>query len=144
MHGIQIIAKEIVSLMPKLLRGLRAGFIGAPNVTTSQVVILIRIFEKKTTRIGALSKEMRVSAPTITGVIDRLVRNGYLSRIHDKEDRRAVNVELTSKGKNLVEQMLSEIHKRWYRILAHLTVEERDSYLRVLKRIVEVLAEENV
>ena len=113
-------------------------------MTTSQMVTLMRIYEKTTTRVVALSKEMHVSAPTITGVIDRLVRNGYLRRTHDKQDRRAVNVELTNKGKNLVEQLLSEINKRWYRILINLTAEERENYLRILKRIVEVLAKEYV
>jgi len=144
MQRAKVIAEEISWLVPKLLRGLRAGFMGAEHVTTSQMVTLMRIYEKTTTRVGSLSKEMRVSAPTITGVIDRLVRNGYLKRTHDKIDRRAVNVELTDKGKSLVEQMLSEINKRWYRILIHLSQEERENYLRILRRIVEVLTKEYV
>ena len=138
------IAEEIAWLVPKLLRGLRAGFITAPQVTTSQLVTLMRIYEKKTTRVGILSKEMRVQAPTITGVIDRLLRHGYLKRTHDKKDRRVVNVELTNKGKSLVEHLFSEIKERWYRILIHLSQEERENYLRILRRIVEVLAKEYV
>ena len=144
MERAKIIAQEIARLVPRLLRGLRAGFIAAPQVTSSQMIILIRIYEKETTRVGALSKEMHVSAPTITGVIDRLLRNGYLRRIRDREDRRAVNVELTEKGKGLVERILSEINKRWYRILIHLSEEERENYLRILKRIVEVTSKEYV
>ena len=105
---------------------------------------LLRIYKKKTTRIGDLSKEMHVSAPTITGVIDRLLRNGYLRRLSSREDRRVVNVELTPKGKILAEHILSEINKRWYRILIHLTEEEREDYLRILKKITEVLTKEYV
>jgi len=137
------IAEQITWLVPKLLRGLRAGFIGFPQVTTSQVVTLMSIYEKNTIRVGNLSKEMHVSPPTITGVVDRLVRGGYLRRTHDKQDRRAVNVELTNKGKRLVENFLSEINKRWYGILRRLTEEERENYLRILKRIVEILVKEN-
>ena len=144
MERAKIIAQEIAWLVPKLLRGIRAGFIAAPQVTTSQLVTLLRIYEKVSTRVGVLSKEMHVSAPTITGVIDRLLRHGYIKRTHDKEDRRVVNVELTNKGKSLVEQTLSEINKRWYRILVHLSQEERENYLRILRRIVEVVTKENV
>jgi len=144
MERAKVIAQEIARLVPRLLRGLRAGFIAAPKVTSSQMITLIRIYEKGTTRVGVLSKEMHVSAPTITGVIDRLLRNGYLRRIRDREDRRAVNVELTEKGKGLVERILSEINKRWYRILIHLSEEERENYLRILKRIVEVTSKEYV
>lgn len=144
MERIKRIAGEIAWLIPKLLRGLRAGFIAAPQITTSQMVTLMRIYEKTTTRVGALSKEMHVSAPTITGVIDRLMRNGYLKRTHDTRDRRVVNVELTDKGRSQIERLLLEINKRWYGILIHLSAEERENYLRILKRIVEVLNKENV
>ena len=138
------IAEEIAWLVPKLLRGLRAGFLATPQVTASQMVTLLRIYEKTTTRIGDLSQEMHVSAPTITGVIDRLLRNGYLRRLPGKEDRRVVNVELTSKGRSLAEHILSEINRRWYRILIHLTKEEREDYLRILRKITEVLTKEYV
>ncbi len=144
MQKIKVIAGQIAWLVPKLLRGLRAGFMVAPQVTTSQVVTLMRIYEKTRTRIGDLSKEMHVSPPTITGVIDRLVRYGYLKRTHDSLDRRVVNVELTDKGKTLVEHLLSEINKRWYKILVHLTEEERENYLKILKRIVQILDKEDV
>jgi DNA-binding MarR family transcriptional regulator len=139
-----MIAKEITWLVPKLFRGLRIGFIVAPQVTTSQMVTLMRIYEKTTIRLGALSEEMHVSAPTITGVVDRLARDGYLRRMRDDKDRRAINVELTDRGKRLVENLLREINKRWYKILTRLTEEESKNYLRILKRIVEVLSKENV
>ncbi|MFC1658537.1 MarR family winged helix-turn-helix transcriptional regulator [Candidatus Omnitrophota bacterium] len=142
MDRARVIAQEISKLLPKLLRGLRAGFVAAPQVTTSQMVTLMRIYEKKNTRVGILSKEMHVSAPTITGVVDRLLRSGYLRRIPDKQDRRAVNVELTDKGRRLAENLFSEINQRWYKILKNLTDEERENYLRILRRIVEVLARE--
>ena len=54
-----------------------------------------------------------------------------------------VNVELTNKGKNSVQKVLSEINKRWYGILKHLTEEERENYIRILRRIVEVLAKDD-
>jgi len=142
MERVKAIAEEISWLVPKLLRGLRAGFFAAGQVTTSQMVTLMRIYEKENTRVGVLSQEMRVSAPTISGVVDRLTRSGYLKRTHDRFDRRVVNVELTNKGKKLVENLLSEIQKRWYTILLHLTDEERENYLKILKRIVEVLNKE--
>ena len=144
MERVKVIAKEISLLVPRMLRGMRAGFLTSQQVTTSQVVTLMRIYEKATTRVGVLSKEMRVSAPTMSGVVDRLVRSGYIKRAYDKADRRVINVELTQKGRKLVEQLLSEINTRWYRILTHLSEEGRENYLRILKRVVEILSKENV
>ena len=140
MDRAKAIAEEISWLVPKLLRGLRAGFVAAPQITTSQMVTLMRIYEKDITRVGDLSREMHVSAPTMTGVVDRLLRNGYLKRRRDKDDRRVVNVELTPKGRGVVQQMLSEVRQRWYGILIDLNEEERENYIRILKRIVEVIS----
>ena len=70
MERAKAIAREIVGLVPKLLRGLRAGFIGNEQLSTSQLVILMRIHEQKISRAGILSREMHVSASTITGLIE--------------------------------------------------------------------------
>ena len=142
MDRAKVIAEEISWLIPKLLRGMRAGFMTSPQVTASQIITLMRIYENSPVQVGRLSKEMHVSAPTITGVIDRLVRSQYLRRIHSKTDRRVVNVELTDKGEKLVQVQLSEINKRWYAILRHLTSQDREDYIRILRRIVQVLGKE--
>ncbi len=140
---VKAIAGEISHLVPKLLRGMRAGFITSPHITAAQMVTLMRIYEKGKMRLGDLSKEMHVSAPTMTGLVDRLMRSGYVLRTHDKKDRRVINVELTRAGKKQAESIISEINKRWHGILVHLTKEERENYLRILKRIVNVLSIKN-
>jgi DNA-binding MarR family transcriptional regulator len=38
----------------------------------------------------------------MTGILDRLVRDGYITRSEDAEDRRVVNVAMTEKGLGLV------------------------------------------
>ncbi len=142
MDRTKAIAGEISCLLPKLMRGLRAGFMTSPQMSTSQMVTLMRIYEKSPISAGTLSREMHVSASTITGVIDRLVRSGYLKRSRPKTDRRVVNLELTDKGKKVVEIMLSEISKRWHKILTHLTLQESEAYLKLLKKIVQVLGKQ--
>lgn len=144
MDRIEVIAEEISRLVPKLIKGMRRGVASDFQLTPSQMTVLLEVFDRKASRVGELSNSMRVSAPTVSGLIDRLVRSGYLRRIHDKKDRRVVNVVLTNKGKSTVVSLLSEIKKRWHKILTRLTEEERENYLRILKRIVEVLNKGNV
>ena len=139
MKSVGQIAKEISIILPKLLRGMRAGFITAQNISTSQLVILLTIYEQGISRTSYLSKALHVSAPTITGIIDRLSRDGYLKRIHDKVDRRAVNIQLTKKGLNTAGDFLQSVRKRWSAILVRLSAEDRENYLKILKRILDVL-----
>lgn len=143
MGQIDQIAKEISVIVPKLIRSMRTGLPATANVTPAQLVMLLAISEKGVCRATDLTKEIKVSAPTITGLIDRLMREKYLVRIPDVNDRRAINIKLTPKGENLVNEFLSHIKSRWKSILIHLKPEERLSFLNSLKRIITVLTTEN-
>jgi len=144
MRRAEQIAEEISILLPRLLRGMRAGFVTTTlSLTTSQLVTLLTIYEKGGSKGSDLSKELRVSAPTITGIIDRLTRNGYLKRIPDKDDRRIINIQLTNKGLNAARDFLKEVRKRWTSILIHLSAGDRENYLKILKRILVVLGGSN-
>lgn len=57
----------------------------------------------------AVSKMLGVSPSTMTGIADRLEREGYVRRKPHRTDRRASILELTAKGERLFEQ-----EKRFY------------------------------
>jgi DNA-binding MarR family transcriptional regulator len=139
MRSVRQIAEEISMLLPKLLRGMRAGFIASPALTTSQLIVLLAVYDKGTVRTCELSRVMHVSAPTITGIVDRLVRAKYLKRIPDEKDRRAINIELTKKGAIEANNFLVAVRNRWKAVLIHLKPNDREMYLSILKKILNVL-----
>ncbi len=72
------------------------------DVTFVQAVTLLAIgsFDRPQPRLVAdfLSQQSQ----TVTGVLDRLERAGHVQRVRDLEDRRAVRLELTDSGQELV------------------------------------------
>ena len=71
--------------------------------------------------------------PAITGLVDRLEKQGLVSRERCTEDRRVVYVEITMKGKALLKKMdqpVSELHSS---LIGHLNRTE----LRELSRLLE-------
>jgi len=64
--------------------------------------VLKTVFQNGSLPLGELSQKMYLHPSTITGVVDRLEKKGYVSRDRDREDRRVVMVQLTPKGKRLV------------------------------------------
>lgn len=144
MNRIKEIASEITMIIPKLIRAMRVGLPATTKVTAPQLIMLLAVSEKGVCRASELSKEIKVSAPTITGFIDRLLRERYLIRIPDKNDRRATNIKLTPKGEHIVREFLSHIKNRWKSILTQLTAKEREDYLKFLRRILGVLTAEDV
>ena len=49
-----------------------------------------------------LSARLGVSAPTASGIVDRLVAKGLLSRVEDADDRRVRRIALTPDGNHLL------------------------------------------
>src|SRR5437016_8677366 len=68
-----------------------------------------------------LSERLWIRPPSVTGVVDRLVRDGLVTREALPADRRVKQIRLTPKGKQRVGQVL-EVHSRQIeKILAGLT-----------------------
>jgi DNA-binding MarR family transcriptional regulator len=58
---------------------------------------------------------MSLATSTMTRIVDNLVRDGYIERTQDDQDRRVVHVSLTDKGKELFEfihRIYHEYHRR--------------------------------
>ncbi|RXT13707.1 MarR family transcriptional regulator [Ammoniphilus sp. CFH 90114] len=64
------------------------------GITLPQAVVLGTIKDKPMT-IGEISKTIDLSYSTVSGIVDRLERNGLVIRKRDHQDRRVVWVSLT-------------------------------------------------
>ena len=79
-----------------------------------------------------LSERLWIRPPSVTGVVDRLVRDGLVTREALPADRRVKQIRLTPKGKQRVGQVL-EVHSRQIeKILAGLTLEDQSELQRLL------------
>ena len=72
----------------------------------------------------------------ITVIVDNLEEQGFVRRLRSLEDRRVINVEITSKGKSLLKEAL-EIHTRFVEeMLDELTDKELESFTMILGKLV--------
>lgn len=62
--------------------------------------------------MGELSQRLMVSKGNVTGLIDRLARDGLVARSRSPEDRRFQMVELTAAGKAFFAKIADE-HRQW-------------------------------
>jgi DNA-binding MarR family transcriptional regulator len=63
-------------------------------------------------KMGELSRRMMVSGGNVTGITDVLEREGLVARIGDRDDRRALRVQLTAAGRQAFRRM-AEAHEHW-------------------------------
>jgi len=81
-----------------------------------------------------LSKRLMVSNGNVTGVIDRLVREGLVERTQSTEDRRAQLIALTAKGEQMFRTVAAE-HEGWVAdLLSGLSAEDLEELTQLLTR----------
>lgn len=112
------------------------------QVTMQQLRVMTILYHNGPTRVSDLARQLQVSTPTVTGILDRLVRQRVTYRMNDARDRRVVLNNLTEAGRELVEQAMSSSDDRAMIAIARLTPDERarlddclTSLLRVIPRV---------
>jgi DNA-binding MarR family transcriptional regulator len=85
--------------------------------------------------MSVLAQATHQDAATVTGIINRLIKLGYVSRRRGQDDRRKVYVTLQQAGHQVVEKVKQAKHKEWQRSLAVLDQDELDETLRILEII---------
>lgn len=86
-----------------------------------------------------LAKNMGLSLSRISRVVDKLVVNGYLDRNPDSNDRRAITLCLTAKGKvvrNKIDEVRNECESR---LIGAISSSEMEQFREVISKIVKNL-----
>ena len=98
--------------------------------------ILCRYGEMK---ISDLSKKMGLSNSTVSGIVDRLEKQGLIKRTRSDEDRRVVYVDVTDKFKNGFQGNFKKVEQEFENMMSKASPEEIDSILNglhILKNLV--------
>lgn len=72
------------------------------GLSITEMVVLWKTHHARVRRVIALGDELGVAPSTLTGMLDRLVDGGWLTRERDCDDRRAVVMKGTEKLGELV------------------------------------------
>jgi MarR family transcriptional regulator, 2-MHQ and catechol-resistance regulon repressor len=93
--------------------------------------------------LGELSRKHLVSGGNMTCVVDNLEKEGLVERIPSKTDRRAITVQLTQKGKNLIESIFVQHAEYVTEIASVLTEDEQERLSVLLKKLGLALKEKS-
>jgi len=112
------------------------------NLTIAQLKSLIFIRSEGMTNFKTLATVMRVTPPDVTGIVDRLVEQGLVSREENPNNRRMQILKVTDKGENLLKGLREHGPKRMSNILKLLSVEDLSALYQGFSALIR--AAENV
>jgi DNA-binding MarR family transcriptional regulator len=85
--------------------------------------------------VRALARMQVASKPAVVKSLDVMERLRLVRRIRSTADRRLVDVELTAAGRRLVRRVQVDIHRREHRLTSRLTVGEKRTLARLLRKL---------
>jgi MarR family transcriptional regulator, organic hydroperoxide resistance regulator len=126
----------ILSSERAIIRAMTASAAGE-EITLQQFSVLGVLSRLGSATMSRLSKELRVTPPNITGVVDRLERKELVKRETSAGDRRKKEIRLTAKGAGLYERVREGYSESLQESLNALTAEEQETLSQLLRKLVK-------
>ena len=123
----------ISKVCQKLIINLQNAFSeGGVEVTPIQVMLLFFLQKNDGSSLTQISQGLMLENPTVTGLIDRLEKLGYVKRSDHPNDRRVYLVHITEKGNKVANKALPIIKKLNEEIKKGYSKEEIENFKKVL------------
>jgi DNA-binding MarR family transcriptional regulator len=112
------------------------------GLTGPQVTALKLLEELDALSLSDLSKRMSAKNSTMTGLVDRMVRDGLVDRQRSDDDRRVVQIQLTAHGRKLASKIPVTSMEIFSRALRSLSAHDRLELTQILKRLAAQVRQE--
>src|SRR3989304_10505667 len=109
------------------------------DLNLSQLKAMSAFKEDKDYTMGELSRNIQVTMPSMTEMIDGLEELGIVERWRDSNDRRVVRVKLTEKGKKMRKEFMIKRREELENIFSKLSIEDWDELIDSLEKASQIL-----
>jgi DNA-binding MarR family transcriptional regulator len=127
---------EIAKIAPIMLREVtrrHRHIFEKQNV--SSIVILDLLREKGPCKMKEVSAVLNLTMGAVTGIVDRMIKEGLVKRERSRDDRRVVNIMLLRKGKKIADKIKEARRNISNDIYSVLTAGEKKEFLRLLRKV---------
>jgi DNA-binding MarR family transcriptional regulator len=141
--SMEVFADRVTELLPQLARGMARhenNYLTKGVITPPQVWVLRQLTRQPECSMRELADFMKMGLSSVTGMVDRLVRQGLTNRRRTEQDRRVVFVDITVKGRKVLKEILEQHRRTILDLFEVLTAEERSTYLCILEKLVKKLS----
>ncbi len=109
------------------------------NLSPPQIHALMWLKEDGAQPMSVIAQRLGCTAPTMTGVVDRLVRAGLCERLRDGADRRVVRIANTVKGARIAGRIDRAFFDHLSKFFEILGPADGDELLGILSRMLATI-----
>ena len=127
-----IVSKEIIRKYKPLLDKI--------DLTYTQYITMMYLWERSETNVKDLGEKLFLDSGTLTPLLKKLEKNGYIIREHEENDARNLKISLTKTGKDL-ENAAIKVHDNMCKYI-NISNEEYIVLKKVITKILDNLKED--
>jgi DNA-binding MarR family transcriptional regulator len=126
---------EALTAVARQLRDRSAETLAPWDITPAHLRALRTLARHETMRLSELSDRLQIAPRTATEVVDALQAGGLVRRRADPADRRAVLVEVTERGADMLAEIRAARGTEAGRIFGRLGPDDRAELARILSQL---------
>ncbi len=112
---------------------------GKAKVNPQQQFAMLIISDRDGITMNELARELGITGPSATSLVNRLVLMKWVSRVADPDNRRLVRLKMAEAGHLIMETVLKERAKAMHDVLSLLSPRDRSDFARILSNLHHVL-----
>ena len=103
----------------------------------SRYLVLMVLLHEPTQRMAPneIAQKLNVTRGNMTGIIDHLVKDGYVKKYQDEKDRRQVWIEMTVEGDQYLKKIFPDYFKRLGKMMSVISKDEIESLIRIVRKL---------
>ncbi len=129
---------EVAKILPLIMREFtkrsKSIFSELP-LTIPQIVVLEFLTDHGPRKMNELATALHVTMSAVTVIVDKMIKLKLVKRERSSEDRRVVNVILLNKGRETARRIKDARRNLVNELFSTVTVEDRQQYLRILRKV---------
>ncbi len=140
------VVNDLLSITPLVRRNIQRKIVRTAfakieeDITLPHLEVIVTLKEEGTRHIAEIGEKLQIPKPQMTHLIDRLEDLGIIARHPDTTDRRIINIELTDKGKQIIDELDRIIKCSMREKLSGLTDEELRDLSQSLRKLGDILS----
>ena len=95
------------------------------GISSPQQAQLLCTADLKNPALGEVAEALHCDKTNVTGLVDRVEKQGLVTRVADPDDRRITRIELTEKGRAMVSKFHEQLNRRLTQIDPELKIDAK-------------------
>ena len=104
------------------------------DVSKREFTLLIMLGKSEEMIMREIADFLQIPMSTATGILDRLIDKGYVSRDYSAGDRRIVLVRLSKEGKSIYQTLSRKLYSYGKDILKNFSEKEKEIFVKLMKK----------